>query len=44
MDETEDEESLVTDPPVINKPSYFNLFQCGKKFLNNLNATCEWDA
>ena len=41
IDETEDEEPLVTDNPVINDPSYFNLFECGKNFLNKLDATCE---
>ena len=41
IDETEDEEPLVTDDPFINETSYFNLFKCGKKILNNLDATCE---
>ena len=30
MDETENEEPLVTDNPVINEPSYFNPFKCVK--------------
>ena len=25
----------------INDLGYFNLFECGKKLLNNLDATCE---
>ena len=29
-DETEDEEPLVTGNPIINEPSYFKLFKCGK--------------
>ena len=38
---TEDEEISVTDNPVINYPRYFNLFECGKNFLNNIDYTCE---
>ena len=41
IDKTEDEEPSVTYNPVIIEPRYFNLFECGKKFLNNLDATCE---
>ena len=41
IDETENEEPLVTYNPVINEPSYFNLLECGKTFLNKLDATCE---
>ena len=41
IDETKDKETLVTDNPVTNELIYFNLFECGKKFLNNINATCE---
>ena len=41
IDETEDEEPLVTDNQDINEPSYFNLFQCGKKILKNLDSVCE---
>ena len=40
IDETQNKESAVTDNPVINDPSYFNLFGCGEKLLNNLDATC----
>ena len=40
-DETEDEKPLVKDNTVINEPSCFNLFECGKKLLNKLDATCE---
>ena len=36
--ETEDEETLVTDNPVINEPRYFNIFECGKNLLNKLDA------
>ena len=32
---------MVTDNPVINEPSYFNLFECGKNNLNMFDATCE---
>ena len=41
IDKTEDEETLVTDIPIINEPSYVNLFECGKNFLNKLDATYE---
>ena len=41
IDETEDQETAVTDNPVINEPIYFNLFKCGKNFLNKLDATCK---
>ena len=41
MDETEHEENLVTDNPVINEPSYLNLFECGKNILNRLDTSCE---
>ena len=39
--ETEDKDILVTDNPVINKPIYFNLFECSKQFLHKLDSTCE---
>ena len=39
MNETKDEEPSVTDNSVINVPIYFKIFECGKKFLNNLDAT-----
>ena len=41
IDETEDEEPSVIDNPVINELIYFNLFKCGKNFLNNLDTTYE---
>ena len=41
IDETEHEEPLVTDNPVINGQIYFNLFQYGKDLLNSLDVTCE---
>ena len=41
MNETNDEEPSVTDNSFINAPKYFKLFECGKNFLNNLDATCE---
>ena len=41
IDETEHEEPLVTDNPVINDTRYFNLFKCGKNILNMLDATRE---
>ena len=37
--ETEYEEPSVTDNPVVNEPSYFNLFGCGKNILNMIDAT-----
>ena len=33
IDETDDEETLVTDNPVINETIYFKLFECGRKYL-----------
>ena len=39
IDETEHAEPTITDNPVINEPSYFNLFKCGKNILNRLDAT-----
>ena len=41
IDETEYEEPSVTDNKFIKELSFFNLFECGKKFLNNIDATCE---
>ena len=32
---------MVTDNPVIKEPRYFNIFECGKKILNRLDAMCE---
>ena len=40
-EETKDEEPSVTDNSVINISSYFELFECSKNFLNNLDATYE---
>ena len=31
IDETKEEEPLVTDNPVINEPICVNLFECGKQ-------------
>ena len=39
--ETNNEEPLVTDNSVINAPSYFKMFKCGKNFLNKIDAMCE---
>ena len=33
---------MGTDNPVINELRYFNLFECGKNFLNKIDATCEY--
>ena len=41
IDEKYYEEPLVTDNPGINEPIYFNLFECSKNFLKNLDVTCE---
>ena len=38
INKTKDEEPSGTDNPVINVPSYFKLYKCGKNFLNNLDA------
>ena len=35
------EQPFVTDNSVINAPIYFKLFECGKNFLKNIDATCE---
>ena len=40
IDKTEDEEPSVIDNPVINELRYFNLFECGKNFLNKIDSTC----
>ena len=42
IDETKDEETLSKYNPVIKVPIYLNLFKCGKNYLMNLDATCEW--
>ena len=45
IDETEDEESLVTYNPVINETRYFNLFECAKNLLKILIPranNCSW--
>ena len=41
MNETEDKKPLVAYNPEINAPRYFKIFECGKKFLKNLDATYE---
>ena len=41
IDETQHEEPSVIYNPVINEPSYFNIFECGKNILNRIYATCE---
>ena len=41
IDETEHEEPSETDNPVINEPSYFNIFECGKNLLIILDTTRE---
>ena len=41
IDETENEEPLGTDNTVVKEPRYFNIFECGKKILNRLDATCK---
>ena len=40
IDETEHENPLVTDNPVINDLSYLNLFECGKNIFYMLDAMC----
>ena len=39
IDETENKETSVTDNSVINRTICFNLFKCGKIFLNSLDPT-----
>ena len=41
MDKTKDGEPLVTDILFINVTRYFELFECGRKFLKNIDATFE---
>ena len=41
MNETKYEEHSVTDNSGINMLSYFELFECGRNFLNNIYATYE---
>ena len=35
------EETFVMDNPVFKEPICFNIFECGKNILNNLDATHE---
>ena len=39
--EVENEETSVTDNPVVKEPRYFNIFECGENLLNNIIATCK---
>ena len=39
MNETKDEENLVTDNSFMNDPIYFKPFECGKTFSKNMDAT-----
>ena len=39
--EADHEEPTVTDYPVFNEPSYFNIFEYGKNPLNKLDSTCK---
>ena len=41
INEIENKETSIEYNTVINKPSYFNLFECGKNLLNKFDATCE---
>ena len=41
IDETDNEEPLVTDNPVINETIYFDLFEWVKNFLKNIDDICE---
>ena len=40
IDESDHEEPLVTDNPVVKDPRYFKLLKCGNNILNRLDATC----
>ena len=39
--EAEYEEPTVTDDPVVKETRYFNIFECTRNILNNIEATCE---
>ena len=39
--DTKDEKSAATDIELIKAPGYFKLFESGKEFFNNLDATYE---
>ena len=39
--EAEYEETPVKHDPVVNRPSYFNILECGKIIFNNLDVTYE---
>ena len=41
INETEHEEPLVTNNPVIKEPRYYKPFECGKNILNSLDVTCK---
>ena len=41
MNETNNEEPLVTDNSVINDPSYFKLLECGKNSFKQIYAIYE---
>ena len=41
IDVIEHEEPSVKDNPVINDPSYFDLFECGKNLLIRIDAKCK---
>ena len=41
MNGTKYEEIVFTDNSIIIAPSYFKLFECGKNFLNKIDAMCE---
>ena len=38
--ESDYEETLVTDNKVVKEPIYFNIFKCGNNILNNIGVTC----
>ena len=42
MNEKKYEEPSVTYNSVVNAPSCFKLFECGKNFFNNIDAMSEW--
>ena len=39
--EAKHEEPLVTYNSVFKEPIYYDIFECGKNLLNNLDATCK---
>ena len=39
--EAEHEEPSVAYNPIVKEPMYYNIFECGKNLLNNIDTACE---